>query len=153
MTAARVLPGALRAARLARGWSVDQLADALRDTGGMLGIRVTNFTQLRTMVANWEERGYAPSERYVYLLSEVYGAADPAELGIVIKDPRRYRSLVAAWTHGARQPAASGTAAGPARNWRAMPLGAVLAAARAGDEDASDALLFASSHARWGAAR
>jgi hypothetical protein len=140
-----LVKGGLRAARLARGWSVDQLASLLIDTAAHDGSGRGTWDAWRVArgVRDWEGGCATPGERYVCLLCEVFGM-EPAELGL-------------RWNLGAykaRQADASPKALTDASgDWNTVPLGAVVRAARTGNQGAADALAFAEMFALYASPR
>jgi hypothetical protein len=153
VTTVTIQPGGLRAARLARGWTPEQLVDALRSAAALSGMHsITNRPHLLTMVDNWEAGRHVPSWRYIELLTIVYQLEAEA-LGIIVKQPPAHRS-VALYTgpDGARLSDAEIADRRAARDWEAAPLAEVIMAARLGDSHATDALMFAMMQVKWGAA-
>jgi hypothetical protein len=140
-----VVKGGLRAARLTRGWSVDHLVSLLIDAASRDGSGRGTWDAWRVArsVRDWEDGHGSPGERYVCLLCEVFGM-EPAELGL-------------RWNLGAykaRQADASPKALTDASgDWNTVPLGAVVRAARTGNQGAADALAFAEMFALYASPR
>jgi transcriptional regulator with XRE-family HTH domain len=74
-------PGALRAARGARGWSQSDAARRLAALGQAAGAPVAAAPSLKTLLSRWENGHAVPEPQYRALLGELYGRT-PAELGI-----------------------------------------------------------------------
>jgi hypothetical protein len=149
----QVVKGGLRAARLARGWSVDQLVSLLIDAAAHdgTGRGTWDAWRIERCIRTWEDDHGTPGERYVYLLCEVFGAT-PAELGLrwnlgVYRAKRQAEA-----SRQAEADASAKAAFDASGDWSMVPLWEVVRAARSGDQGAADALAFAEMTALWGAA-
>lgn len=74
-------PDALRAARVARGWSQSEAAQQLATHARAAGAAVAAPASLKTLLSRWENGHALPEPQYRTLLGELYDRA-PAELGI-----------------------------------------------------------------------
>ncbi len=72
---------ALRAARLARGWSQSDAAREVAALGRGRGVPVASATSLKTLLSRWENGHVVPEPHYRSLLGELYDRT-PTELGI-----------------------------------------------------------------------
>ena len=73
--------GALRAARVARGWSQSEAARQLAALGLAAGAPVAAAASLKTLLSRWENGHAVPDPQYRALLAQLYERT-PAELGI-----------------------------------------------------------------------
>lgn len=80
------VPGALRAARVERGWSQRDAARELMELGGRRGVPVAAAASLKTLLSRWENGHVVPEPQYRELLAELFGRS-AGELG-VDPDPR-----------------------------------------------------------------
>lgn len=72
--------GAIRAARLARGWSQSEAARELAALGPLRDVPVAAAASLKTLLSRWENGHAVPDPQYRTLLAELF-ARTPAELG------------------------------------------------------------------------
>jgi transcriptional regulator with XRE-family HTH domain len=72
---------ALRAARVARGWSQSDAAREIAGLGGRRGVPVAAAASLKTLLSRWENGHVLPEPQYRELLAELFGRT-AAELGL-----------------------------------------------------------------------
>lgn len=73
--------GALRAARVQRGWSQSDAAREIVELGRRRGAPVAAAASLKTLLSRWENGHVVPEPQYRELLAELFGRT-AAELGI-----------------------------------------------------------------------